>query len=96
MYVNLTPNSKPLPADPHFLGTLSFFGAGPHPGGGHESHGLYLRFNFPPALLKQIAQKAPSFSVRFVPQNGTRGGAVPNLQQSFITVGRIHSGDAVG
>jgi tyrosinase len=77
VYLNLPEKAEPTPGSPHYLGALTFFGAGRHAGA--RGHGgprapQYARFALPEALRKALAARPEALKdlrVTFVPQTGT-------------------------
>jgi hypothetical protein len=98
LYLNLPQETKPSPTDPHFVGSLSFFGMIPQDAGhGHDASSLYLRFAFPQALLQLIAEKkldVKRLMLTFAVETGKQpvGGVKltpPRQKRSPISIARI-------
>jgi tyrosinase len=75
MYLNLPTGVAPSPADPHYVGSLSFFGTGHHGAGhGDAAPPEYFRFVFPKALLNALADEKDlkEFVLTFDPKTGRK------------------------
>src|SRR6185436_17743873 len=87
VYLNLPQKARATPDSPHYLGALTFLGAGRHAGA--HGHGAgkaprFARFALPEALRKALADNPGALTdlrVTFVPQTGTEpvrpGARVP-------------------